>query len=122
MTVANTFYNGPSLSLAAGTYFVSGTITVTAPTQVKIEQRVTAKFYNGTTTWASSESETSPATSNFNAVTTISLHAIITVGTLTTVYFGAAALQASSIIVATVPDNGTNATNTASGMVALKIA
>jgi hypothetical protein len=120
MTNANQFYNAASISLTAGTYYISGTITIHGPSQ-KTSYVTTAKIYAGTTTYGSTEFAVPPTTGNFVAIASLAVSAIVTVASTTTIFFGAASTLAATAIVATPVNNGANATNTASGMVALKI-
>jgi hypothetical protein len=56
MTLANTPYDGPTVSLTEGRWFVAGTVTVASDTGAA--HSVTAKLWDGTSTYASSETRT----------------------------------------------------------------
>lgn len=110
MTNANQYYDGPQLSLIAGTWFVSGNVTI-LPGGVG---QFTAKIWDGTLNYASGEQLFD------DAVGTIHLSTIITLGSTTTVRLAAAGNIAGGIIRAAAVTNA--AGNTASQLSAIKIA
>lgn len=78
MTVANQFYDGPSVSLASGTWFLSGTVTVE---HNSASANITAKLWDGTTVEASTEVHNKIGTATRNSM---SLSGIITITSTTT--------------------------------------
>lgn len=118
MANANQFYDGPSLSLAAGTWLIIGTITVASANNSIL--RATAKLWDGTTVESSTEA-TSPAMgTNLRGLVSLTLSGIVTLGATTTMKISAAATVASSLIKAAAVDNG--AGNNASFLRAVRIA
>jgi hypothetical protein len=113
MTNANQYYDGPSVSLAAGTWFITGTLTVRAGAANCV---LTAQLWDGTTT--ESSSETRMATSG--AQYTISLSGIIVLAGTTTVKLSAASTAGGGSIFAAAFFNGVG--NNASHIRAIKVA
>lgn len=120
MTTANTFYDGPTLSLAAGTYVLTASITVKSANATA--QRVTAKLWDGTTVYASSEAAAPSQGTSTAGYINLLLVGMITLAATTTVKVSATSTAASSVLLATPGDNATGATNTAANLVAMKIA
>ena len=124
MTTANTLYSGTSLSLAPGTYFVTGAVTVASPTNTSFT--LTPRLYTDTTTYASGQNYIDNAGGGHIGYASAALQAIIVLGTTTTVNIGAVANEANMTILATPAVNGDTPTpasgNTATGIVALKLA
>jgi hypothetical protein len=115
MASANTWYNGPSVSLAAGTWLVMASATVGRTT-------TTAGHYNlristGLTHYASVQQYHASVANNWAA---LSCNAIITLASTTTIYAQAAGSLTNDVLKATTPNNGSGAT--ATGIVAVKIA
>lgn len=120
MINANTFYNGPSLTLNAGTYYITGVSNIQSATNTTM--KVTTKLYNGSTTaYGSSETLTLAAGAGIVGISNSSIHALVTLASTTTIFLGSASTAASSIMLATVPDNNTNLTNLSTGIIALRI-
>lgn len=113
---ANTFVDGPSLSLAAGTYVLMGTVVVTSGDAPCF---LTAKLWDGTNVWhVPNTYVTTPGGHHSIAV----FAANIVLGSTTTVKISVAAstFTTGSTIKATAAANGT--TNKATKIVALRIA
>lgn len=117
MTNASTYYDGPSLTLAAGTWLLVGAIQVQITTS---GGAVTAKLWDGTTTYCSAEIslQYTPAA---NALWRLPVQAIVTPGGSTTYKISAAGTQAGNTIKAQAVNNSP-ANNTGSILVAVKIA
>ena len=105
MTNANQYYPGPSVSLAAGTWFITGTITVFNSSATA--GSATARLWDGTTTFSSSESYLRQTPN----VTSISLSGIVTLAATTTIRISAASTQPASTISSSTLNNpvGNNA-------------
>mgnify|MGYP001613687937 CR=1 FL=1 len=117
MTLANTWYDGPSILLAAGTWYITGAITVQLPgTGV-----VTARLWDGTTTESSgSSSVTADPFTATTLIDTIPLPGLVVLGSSTTYKLSAASTVAASTIKAAAVDNGVG--NNASHIHAVRIA
>ncbi len=112
MTNANQFYDGPSLSLAAGTWVVGGAVDVLNSGG---SSKITAKLWNGTTAYASVTSGGFAGEDRSVAIPPVP----IVLAAPATVKISAASTGGSSSIKAAVVTNG--AGNTASYITALKI-
>ena|SRR3990167_1189532 len=112
MTNANTYYDGPSVSLAAGTWFIVGTVTVDAGPA----EGVTAKLWDGSTVESSAEASAPGG----GAIVAITLAGIVAPGTTTTYKISATCTGASATLKAAAVDNG--AGNNASHLRAVRIA
>lgn len=111
MTSANTAYNGPTVTLDPGRWFLSATVTLLAPASAV---KFTAKLWDGTTVESSTEQ---PAASG--AVVSVSLHGVVG-PTLSTDYKVTCLCDtAAAKIKAAAVDNA--AGNTASTLVAVRI-
>jgi hypothetical protein len=77
LSVTNTFFDGPSLSLAAGTYYLSGTITVA---DTSGGAPFIAKLWDGTTVCASTAYQTNAT----NAIGSITLSCFVTLASTST--------------------------------------
>jgi len=115
MASANTWYNGPSVSLDAGTWLVMASATMGRTT-------TTAGHYNlristGLTHYASVQQYHASVANNWAA---LSCNAIITLASTTTIYAQAAGSLTNDVLKATTPNNGSGAN--ATGIVAVKIA
>lgn len=114
MTNANTFYDGPSLSLGAGTYLLMGRLLLKASSGGYF----TLKLWDGTTAIAASGHY--EATSNGSESTPI--HGYVVLGGSATYKISAALNGTGGKIIATPDANATGLTNLASHLIALKIA
>jgi hypothetical protein len=110
---ANTWYDGPSVSLAAGTWLLLAHITVH---DTAAAARFTARLWDGSSVAASAEATTVGA----SLPGTLALAAVVTPGGTTT-YTGtvANATDGSGVLLAACPDNG--AGNTASSLCAVRL-
>ena len=115
---ANTYSDGPSVSLAAGTWYVIAWATVTTGQGTGSPSKVTGKLWDGTTVEASDESGTYIGTMGSPFPATVVCAGIVSPGGTTTFKLSVTADTASTIK-ATAPDNGAGAT--ASRIVAVKI-
>lgn len=117
LTNANQFYDGPSLSLAAGTYVVFGHVEVKPNGG---NGWVTARLWDGTTDYDTSEGfcETDGGS------LPLPLQATFTLGSTTTIKISAACSRAGATMKRSSDQQGGGnpAANLASGLVALKIA
>lgn len=112
MTSANTFYDGPSITLAPGTWLLIGSVTAyaaAAPTHI------TAKLWDGSTVYASSEQTT--GASAYKADPTVT--AIVTPTSTTSYKISVAADASNATISAAAPNNG--AGNNASYLRAIQL-
>jgi hypothetical protein len=112
---ANTFYDGPSLSLAAGTYVLTGEVHCTATSA----RWFTAKLWDGTTQIGGAPAHYS---STAGGGITIPVFGYVVLGSTTTVKISVASDAGASggTIQDTAPSNGV--TDKASHLVAMKIA
>jgi S-adenosylhomocysteine hydrolase len=116
ITSANTYFDGPAVSLAAGTWFITATVTVQTGDSTG---QVTAKLWDGTTVEASTEHT---MFSNA-AVTSLGLSGIVVLGSTTTMKVSVAVSNFGATnhkIKAAAVSNG--AGNNASHIRAVKIA
>lgn len=114
MTTANTFYDGPSLSLAAGTWVVIGGLIFL---NSSAGGNYTIKIWDGTT--ATSALETTNAAAGFNISVTIM--AVVTPGSTTTYKVSAAAQSTGAVMAASPNVNNTGLTNKGGWLYAVKI-
>jgi hypothetical protein len=112
MTNANQFYDGVTISLAAGTWFIVATCTVNDATGTG--GNTTFKLWDGTTAVSSTA-----ATEVTSGVQTATLAGVVVLGGTTTYKMSAASTQAGHQIVAAAPQNG--AGNNANHITAVKI-
>ncbi len=112
MAVANTYYAGPSVTLGAGTWFVTGHVTVT-DTAANL---FTAKLWDGTTVESSGEVRVADVSPGWGV---IALEGIVTLTGSTAVKISVAALNASGSVKAACTNNG--AGNNASHIQAVRI-
>lgn len=115
MANANAWYNGPSVSLAAGTWLVMASATVgrTATTAGNYNIRIS----DGLTNYASVQQYHASVANNWAA---LSCNAIITLASTTTILLQANGSIAADVLKATTPNNSSGAN--ATGIVAVKIA
>jgi hypothetical protein len=113
MTNANQFYDGPSVSLGAGTWFITGTISVSPANNNAYH---TAKLWDGSTVESSGVHE--QGTSVFDG--SISLSALVVLGGTTTMKISVASTVTGGSILAAALSNG--AGNNASHIRAIKVA
>lgn len=112
LTSANTFYDGPSLSLGAGSWLLIGQVLVLDTTAAG--SKITAKLWDGTTNLASAESESEAAGVPFP----LPVKWVVTPTTTTTYKISVASTVATNgRIKAAAPDNA--AGNTASYLLAI---
>ena len=116
MTSANTYYDGPSVSLTAGTWLVVGTVTINQGTSAAF---LLARLWDGTTTYASAEhyALTTGASGNY----AISISAIVTPGSTTTYKISCATGVTGAKIKAAAPNALSTEGNTASHLRAIKV-
>lgn len=114
MTTANTFYDGPSLSLSAGTWLVTGHATMTRSATTITAW--TCKLWDGTTVTTDAEA-TNPSQNPHTK--TIHLSGLVAPGSTTTYKISCTATTSSNTLNDTAPDNG--ATDKASCLTAIKV-
>ena len=115
MSAANTWYTGPQVTLASGTWLVmaSATIGRTATTAGHYNIRIS----NGLTHYASVQQYHASVAANYAA---LSCNAIITLTASTTIGLYASGTIAADVLYAATPNNTSG--NNATGIVAIKIA
>jgi hypothetical protein len=115
MSAANTWYAGPQVTLASGTWLVmvSATIGRTATTAGSYNIRIS----NGLTHYASVQQYHASVANNYAA---LSCNAIITLAASTTIGLYASGTVAADVLRADTPNNTSG--NNATGIVAVKIA
>lgn len=117
MASANTYYDGPAVTLSAGTWLLTGTVTHDGLANATL---VTAKLWDGTTVAASCETLVyGGAAGRDMAALPLSAVVVIAAGTPTW-KISVAANAVTTNIKAAAPENG--AGNNASTLVAVKIA
>jgi hypothetical protein len=113
MTSANTFYDGPSVSLAAGTWLLNGSLQITT---TSAGNEVTIKLWDGTTVAASAEMGLS---TTYNSTGSYHISALVSPGTTTSYKLSAAGTGTGNTIAAAAPFN--TAGNNASYLTAVKV-
>jgi uncharacterized protein YodC (DUF2158 family) len=112
LTSANTYYTGPSVTLSAGTWLITGGVTLYGSSGA-----YTAKLWDGTSVSASRESKTGGG----SQAATASLSGVVVIASGTPTWkISAVASSTGGIIKAACPDNG--AGTNASTITAVKIA
>jgi hypothetical protein len=122
MASANVFYDGPSLSLEPGIYFVTCSALIRSNPAVApfVQQEMTVKLYDGSSTvWAASQESFIPSATTGH--TSINVSAIISIYSQTTIYAAAASTFPAVTLLATPSNNAANATSTATTLTALKV-
>ncbi len=114
MSSANVFFDGPQVSLSSGTWLIVANATFTRGAN---GLGVTAKLWDGSTTYASAAGDKSSGASGQG--TTIPVHAIVALGGTTTVKISTAADASGATLKAAAPTNP--AGNTATSIFATKI-
>lgn len=115
ITSANTWYDGPSLSLAAGTWMLIGRVTIDKSTSGGC--RTGCRLWDGTNVYAEAEG---PVNGDTNDRTSLVVSSVVTLGSTTTLKVSCSATATGCSILQTIGSNGT--ANKASNLVALKIA
>jgi hypothetical protein len=107
MTSASTWYNGRSLSVPAGTWLVTGTITMGRTTTTAI--RYSARITDGTNHYASASQYAPSVNPHYIS---IALSTILTLASTTTIYISGYATTGGCVIKGAVADgaSGNNAT------------
>lgn len=110
MTSADTFYDGPALTLGVGTWLVIATNTVQSDANAIMF--VTSKLWNGTTEGGSTESALPAMGAGVKGIVSHTLHAIVAISSGTETWkCSSAATVAAFNLLASTPDNiATNAT------------
>jgi hypothetical protein len=119
MTTGGTFYDGPSLTLAAGTYVLIGTVTVDGNNLSAATQNV-AQLWDGTTVAGSTEGIAYAGATNRDICSLTVVGLVVIASGTPTWKISATANANGSILRAATPDSGSG--NNASTLVALKIA
>lgn len=96
MTNAGSFYDGPSMALASGTWFVSGHVSMHG--NAVGQGHFNAKMWNGTAAAYASGQETSAAASNDRRTISLSSVVAVPVGTTMTVKISATSSQAGMVM------------------------
>lgn len=114
MTTANTWYDGPSLSLAAGTWlvFASANVGRTATTAGNYDMRIST----GTTHYASVQQYHASVANNWAA---LSCNGVAVLGATTTIKVQVAGTIGGDVLKAATPNNGSG--NNATGLIALRV-
>lgn len=115
MTNANTWYDGPSLSLTAGTWllFASANVGRTATTAGNYDLRIST----GTTHYASVQQYHASVANNWAA---LSCNGVAVLAATTTIKIQVAGTIAGDVLKAATPNNASG--NNATGLIALRIA
>lgn len=119
MTTANTFYNGPTVALGAGTYFVIGQATIASANNTA--QRVTARISNSSTTYYAEGQGQVPNVSGAVSTTTVTIFAMVVLVGSTTLRLEATSTANSAVLKAEATNNSSVADD-ATKLIALKIA
>jgi hypothetical protein len=122
MLSANVYYDGPTVTLTAGTWLVTGHITVKSANATA--QRITGKLWDGASTvWASGQGAAPSQGTGTAGYVNIPFTAIVVVASGTTVCkISAASTAANSVLLSTPGDNATGIGTTTSRLEAVKIA
>lgn len=116
---ANTAADDVSISLDPGTWLICAIVTAKSPSATA--QRVTAKLWDGTTAFVSTEGAAPSQGTSTAGYISLTLTDIQTISATTTVKVTVAS-TAASILSATPGDNATGLTNTANSIRAVRIA
>lgn len=120
MTTGGTWYNGPTLTLAAGTYVIVAQVCVASANNTA--QRVTARISNSSTTYyAEGEMFSAAAGTNTRGTVTIPLFAEVVFAAQTTIRLEAVSTANNALLKAETTNNSSVA-DMATKVVALKIA
>jgi hypothetical protein len=112
MTTAFTYYDGPSVTLAAGTWMVQGTITAYT-TSTTSAVMVACKLWDGTTISSSTGASSGAVAVAAQRLMTMSLQGIVSPASPTTYKISCTSTVNSQVIRASLPSGGTgNTTST----------
>lgn len=116
MTLANTFYDGPTAVCTAGTWLLIAGTTITSSSATGFQ--ITTKIWDGTTALSSGELEMAQIVAGMYTDSLI-LAAVATPSSTTTYKASTAATGTGATIAAAAPNNG--AGNTATWIIAIKL-
>jgi hypothetical protein len=120
MTTADTWYNGPTLTLNSGTYLIIGQATVASAANTS--QRVTTRLSNSSSVYyAESQQSTAAAGAGATATCTVTLLSVVTLTSQTTIRLEAASTSNNSVLKAEASDNSSLA-DSATRLIAAKVA
>jgi hypothetical protein len=117
MATAGTFYDGPSLSLAAGTWLLIGQVQFATVGNNQLLKAV-AKLWNGTTAVSSGECH-APALSGALSHGRVSLSAVVVLAGTTTYKISGTATVNGHLMKASTPDGGSG--NNATSLIAVRL-
>lgn len=120
MTNANTFYDGPSASFAAGTWLIVYKVAAYPSSSTGQTQDITAKLWDGSTVWDEASQAFPANTSSATLALQCGGSAIVTLASTTTVKVSVASVRAGGSIRRDVPDNSA-ASHTATRLVGYKV-
>ncbi len=115
---ANTYSDAVSFSLAAGTWLITGSVTVESPNNTA--QRVTHKLWDGTTVYQAGESVSNSMGGSTKGYVCLPVSSLVVLTGTTTVKVSVAS-TAASVIKATPGDNNSGTTNKATSIRAVRI-
>ena len=120
MSAANTFYDGGSVTLAAGTWMIVSNATVESPNNTAF--KVTGKIWDGSTVYSAAEGAIGSMGGSSKGYVNFSMNSIITLSATTTVKASYTSTAASCLLKAAPGDNnsGTNGKTTSIRAVRIK--
>lgn len=116
---ANTYSDAVSLSLAAGTWLITGSATLESTNNNSM--RVTYKLWDGTTVYQAGEGACAAMGSGTKGYVCLPFSYLAVLGSTTTVKVSIASTLASSVIKVTPGDNNSGTTNKATSIRAVRI-
>jgi len=119
LTSANTYGDATYLSLAAGTWLITGNVTIESTNNNA--QRITYKLWDGTTVYQAGESSSNAMGANTKGYVSIPISSLVVLGSTTTIKISIASTLNSSVIKATPADNNSGTTNKATSIRAVRI-
>lgn len=120
LTNANTFYDGPSASFAAGTWLVIWQVTAYPASGTGQTQDITAKMWDGSTVYGESSQAFPANTSSATLALYTGGAAIVTLGGTTTLKVSVASIRSGGTMKRDVPDNSASS-HTATRLVGYKV-
>jgi trimeric autotransporter adhesin len=119
MSSGSTFYDGGTVSLAAGTWLITATATIESSNNSAM--KITGKIWDGTTVYSASEGSVGSLGGGAKGYVNISMNSLVTVSSTTTIKGSYASTIASCSLKAATADNNTGTAGKTTSITAVRI-
>ncbi|HET7115134.1 MAG TPA: hypothetical protein VFI29_01505, partial [Hanamia sp.] len=119
MTSGSTFYDGGTVSLAAGTWLITATATIESSNNSTM--KITGKIWDGTTVYGASESSVGSLGGGSKGYVNISMNSLVTVSATTSIKASYASTISSCSLKAATGDNNTGTSGKTTSITAVRI-